>query len=412
MNLIVDLSLFCILVLNTLLHAIGAYFLLKLYRDGKGTTQRIYFLNLSIAEVFLNLMEVLDRIPEMMSHTDEDISQIKINKNQTEHCIEDTKSDNHITKITEDMYELCQKIILHEMHSNSEYSSVLLYIQHYATLLYLTGLWLVLYLTMTYVTLDRLLMVKLAFRYKTYWTLKKSRYLVYTTWVVCMMVPFGIAIGELFYKFHYQDVIYEYLFPTLDFIYISFATTTYTYIFIRFIKSSQMSHKVSGTTIQSRRRRRSSALLFKDSKFYTTILLVLTFLVFIVVPNLIYLMLGMHREHTEHLETLSAFMHNKDNIVFDLCRFSYAIASCLHFFIYIFVLPEVKLFFHNTTPRLPCMLRSCFKRRALERTDLRQMNALGHGTTNDARQRKMNCVQTETKRNRMRLGSNEVESML
>ena len=106
MNLAVDITLLTLVTVNTIMHTIGCGLLIYLYRRGRRNTQQIYFISLSTAELLLNLMEALQRIPEMLLHS-------TLNK------------------------------------------PVFKVVQHYSTLINLTGIWIIIYLTMVYITLDR-----------------------------------------------------------------------------------------------------------------------------------------------------------------------------------------------------------------------------------------------------------------
>ena len=50
------------------------------------------------------------------------------------------------------------------MGNNNSLPMMLAHIQHYATLINLTGIWVIVYLTMVFITLDRFLMVRLSLK--------------------------------------------------------------------------------------------------------------------------------------------------------------------------------------------------------------------------------------------------------
>lgn len=291
MNLTVDLFLFTFGFINTFMHSTGVCLLIYFYRTGKKDSQKVYFINLSIAEVLLNFMEILTGIPEMISHS-------------------------------------------------KELSIGFRYIQYYANLFNMTTVWVVLYLTMVYITADRLLTVRYGLKYKMYWRKKKANYLIITTWVACLTTSLIISITGFFIDFHYQDIFYKYIFPTIDFGYIILTVSTYSYIFHRHQKSYKMKNKFSRRRSRRRVRKITTSEAFRDSRFCTTILLVLTFIVFIIIPDLVYLFFGMEKAHFSHNSKPAADL--KSDILFDYCRVSYVIASTMDFFIYIFIQPAVK----------------------------------------------------------------------
>ena len=290
MNLTLDVFLFTLVLINTVLHSIGFCLLIILYRKGKKSSQQIYFINLSVAEALLNLMEVLTRIPEMFSHS------------------------HHLP-------------------------IVFLHIEHYAKIINLTGIWVIIYSTMVYVTVDRFLTVRIGIKQRIYWTKKKVTCLLSATWVICLLTSLSISIIEIFHHFHYQPLFYKYFYPSIDFGYIILAISVYSYIFYRHQKSCKMKHKWSKRSLRLRTKSTTTEA-FRESRFYTTILLVLTFLLFIIIPDLVYMFFGMQHEHFNHSNGITE--GGESNILFDLCRLSYAIASTVDFFIYIFFQPAVQ----------------------------------------------------------------------
>ena len=108
-----------------------------------------------------------------------------------------------------------------------------------------------------------------------------------------------------------------------------------------------MQDKCTKRTRHLQRRRSTATDAFRQSRFYTTILLVLNFLIFIIVPDLTYMFHGMDHDDTVegyHTKKNIVFEHSNhdSNVIFDLSRLSYAVASTINFFIYIFVQPAVR----------------------------------------------------------------------
>lgn len=289
MNIVLDIALSGLGMVNSFLHILGFYILLRRYKKSTKNPQKIYILNLSIFEIILNLLGNLARVPEMLTHSKE------------------------VTK-------------------------VITFVQHYATLFNLTGAWIITYLTMIYITIDRFLVVYLGFRYSLYWTKRKALYVVNLTWACCALFSISIAVGEFFLHFHYQDVFYKYFYPTMDFLYLVIVISVYVYIFYRYQKSFKLQHKVSKRTL-NKRNASTAQEAFYQSRFYTSILLVFTFLFFIVIPDLTYMFFGPKSANRSHDERSHGY---ESNLLFDICRFSYGIASSLNFFIYIFLQPDVR----------------------------------------------------------------------
>ena len=140
---------FILVLTNIIANGIGAVLLITHHRNNNNNPQAIYLINLSILQVLLNLIEMLERIPEMISHT---------------------------------------------MELSSFWNNV----QHYGTIVNLTGVWLARYLTIVYVTIDRFFMVRLGFKYQEYFQPKVAKYLVLVTWIITVFIPVSICIIDLF----------------------------------------------------------------------------------------------------------------------------------------------------------------------------------------------------------------------
>lgn len=326
MNLALDLFLFGLVLVNTFIHSIGASLLIILYRKRKKrSTQEIYLINLSISEILLNFMEILKRIPEMFSHA-------------------------------------------------NKIATVFKYIQHYATVINLTGIWMVRYVTMIYITVDRLLMVRFGLKYQTCWMKKRPKYLIIAKWVICLSIPLCICVCEFLVDFHYQPVFYKYVFPTIDFGYIILAISVYSYMFYRHQKSYKMKNKYTKRRL-SKQRLSTTTDAFVDSRFYTTILLVFSFSIFIIIPDLTYMFLGMQQIHFFHGSNTLA--DNQSDILFDLCRVSYAIASTIDFFIYIFIRPDVQAILCKKCHQLRPIINKKYKSRSNVKISIELLHVAG-----------------------------------
>lgn len=288
MTLAVDLALFILALINTILNSIGACVLIILYLKEKSYTQETYLINLSILEVLTNLVELIKRVPEMFSHIIETSLSIK-------------------------------------------------YLSHYAAVGTFTGIRVAHYFITACITIDRFLMIRLSFYYRTHGRHKSVRCVLFLMWLLCLLIPVTICVAESKTDFHYQPVFYRYIYPSLDIGYVILAIVVYSYIFYRYQKSYKMDcRKISGRPL----RRSTTTEAFVDSRFYTTILLVINFVVFVIIPDATYMFVGIRKEHHFHHGNLIA--ESQSDVLLDICRISFAVSSFFNFFIYIFFKPTMQ----------------------------------------------------------------------
>ena len=224
----------CLNCINIVLHGIGFCLLLALYKRGEKSSQRLYLLNLSLAELLQNFLRLLIHsiVLQRISHSFRTIGRIG-------HCI------LYVTNTG--IYYLC-------------FSAVFL----------LTG--------------DRLLCVGM--RYPKVWNLQKILNIIKCTWVFNLLVSLGIFLYTYFLREDNElarkvDVILTIYVPTTLFItFLVFAIFTYTVMFYKFLSSSRV-------TQRNRISSHSILYTFRQSKFFVSIIIISTFLFLMVIPGLI-----------------------------------------------------------------------------------------------------------------------------
>ena len=216
-----------------LFHSCGLYLLNSLLKDGRLEVCHIYIMNLGATEIILNMnFLVLYVVRTINEYNDAILNYKQANK-----------------------YLL---LIMQTVVSFSYYVSMLL------------------------ITIDKALDVRLNIRYPIYCTFKTAKYFVCGTWIVGSVIFISIAIGHEVSGFSYQATI-GYAHLTLDFTFICVAVFSYGYIFHKFRQTREIP-----TASQSCTSRQNIFQVFRNSRFFVAGLLILSFLVLLIFPDLLF----------------------------------------------------------------------------------------------------------------------------
>ena len=232
-----------LIMLNIIFHSIGCYLLLKLYKNGKENVQQIYLINLSITHTLGNMFQLISRVLLMVKNGD--------------------------------TAYFCIIVILLTLFTFSYYMS------------------------MVYITVDKALDILLNIKYPLYWNEHRAKYLVYLTWLV------GVLTSVFVFVLHYvgnitveniADHMFLYVYPLFDFTFVVLAVLCYSFLFHKY-KQSRFSpccpqNNVKIFNCKFRAVTGRVLKIFRTSNFYISVLLILTFLIFMVIPNLVYLVYG------------------------------------------------------------------------------------------------------------------------
>ena len=151
-------------------------------------------------------------------------------------------------------------------------------------------MWLMYYLSMIYISLDKMFIIRFHLKYPIYCSLARAKILLATTWtfVVCLFVSVLILhIAEV--SDYYPYIWYVYF--VLDVVFIGVAVSTFAFIFNKYnntrippsvYPTSSMSKKLLHTSFSSRFKS------FRRSSFFIVVLRILSFLVFKVSSNLLF----------------------------------------------------------------------------------------------------------------------------
>ena len=252
MNYALIYSLLFLNVLNVLLHAIGVYLLISLYRTCKYRTQQLYLIHLSISEALINFLEICRTVPELIKFT------------------------GH------------SKVIVEE-------------IRYYILVVSFTGISIVYYFDMIYLTFDKLMDIVLNIKYPVYWNESKTKYLLIMTWVIGLFSCVSVSICHRYFGFKWEQAFFKYFYPPIEFVFIVLALTTYAFIFRKYAQA----HRKSPGIVFRRSKKLNAFQLFRRSRFYIAVLLIITFLLLFVVPDLTYLFVGiLQNKKSELLSTI------------------------------------------------------------------------------------------------------------
>lgn len=293
-NAIIALSL---KVANICIHSVGIYILRCLQLYGRGDVQTIYTLNLSVTELIINVLSFVRNLLKL-----------------TPYAI--FKTD-------------CFKFIV--MYS---------YIVDY------TVLKLSLYLTMIVLTLDRLLLVVLGVFYPLYWNTRKAKMTVIFIWIVavtlcvCTSIQYDRAMtyvhqnstNENLGKYKSSKRVNNYFFlmanfvtVCIDFMFLTMAIISYGMIFHRLKQSQQGRYPYWG---DKNNKTYSLWYIFRKSRFYSALFLILTFVAFVIPADLVWAFYS---------------MKNSNKAVELLTTASYALSYLADGIIYIFMNNNVKM---------------------------------------------------------------------
>ena len=217
-----------------------------------------------------------------------------------------------------------------------------------------TGVALIFYLVMIYLTFDRFMEIALNIKYPLYWSRKKANRLLIATWIISGTVATIVCLARGLVNFNWEPYVYIYFFPTMEIAFLVLAITTYSFIFKKF-RTTRIFPALTSTTDplpvpstveredeipdpkqsrksmahQERRRRRSSIYIFRRSKFFIPALLILTFLVFMASADLALMFATVTGQRVS--EELTSFVF-----------ISYAISNLCDAVIYIFLQKDVR----------------------------------------------------------------------
>lgn len=292
--------------MNILLHGVGVYLLIYLYTRGKLSVQNILILNLSFTELIMNSLEVIRAILSIL---------IEYNVSPS----------------------VCNEF------------------KKYLLITMFSGISIVFYIGMFYITLDRLTCITLSLHYKIYCTLTRAKFVLLVTWICAVLICFLFNLAYYLCDFDWEGLLYKFVFPILEFAFILLALITYILIFRKYSHSESALFRQRGIT-GFNVKPKSKVVLFQESRFFVAVVLIFTFILFMVIPDLVLLFVGViDGKMSEELMTA--------------CWISYAISNMADACIYIFIQERMKKL-------LMLKLKRMFQQRVHPQTGFTLRNAL------------------------------------
>ena len=198
-------------------------------------------------------------------------------------------------------------------------------IQSYVMIVMFNGISIVYYLDMFYLTFDRLVDILLNIKYPLFWNEVKAARLVLATWLLGAIISVVVSLLYHLMGYKWEDQSFKYCYPILNFGFITLAFVTYSFIFRKF----KQTRSSPSQTESNKKPRLTSFQVFRNSRFYLSGLLVMTFVTFIVVPDVIYLF-------------VAVVYGNGTDLLLIGCWISYSISNLSDALIYIFAQHSVR----------------------------------------------------------------------
>lgn len=268
-ELAVRISLSLLVILNILLHSFGIHLLRKFERKERDP-HFIFIINLSIVEITINISSLFVLVLQSFLCSDP------------------------VQRIV-DVVHIAEHTLLN----------------------------FVFYMNIILLTVNKLLEILFHMKYPIYLNTQNVRRIIVTMWIIGFVVFLAIIL-----LFELTDFDYEafdrYYFIMSDFLVLAIVTTSYGFIFYKYVESRRYK--------PSQRRVSTESLyhIFRHSKFHISVCIVVSFVLFLVIPDLL-------------LECLRTY-HRNDNVdvIMFIVAFLYAFLYTFHALIYIFVQPKVK----------------------------------------------------------------------
>ena len=243
-----------------MLHVLGCYLLTCQYRNGLQNTQQLFLINLSVSEGALNFLQLLT------NHVDPTSSGL----------INNLKAGNIST--TNHVHRLSSSDI------SSSPSTVATMIRHYIKTVRGYGFTTMYFLTMIYLTFDKLLDIYLNIRYHLFWNERRTKKLIVVTWCITLTSAILVSVAYHFTGFNDHETLDLYVYPTLDVIFLFIASLTYVFIFHKYKKSRipPVPMNINQSAV-----RLSTFKVFQKSRFYIPVLLITSFIIFVAIPDFI-----------------------------------------------------------------------------------------------------------------------------
>lgn len=131
------------------------------------------------------------------------------------------------------------------------------------------------FLAMIYMTVDRFLEIRLNIVYPVVWKYRYTKGVIFVTWVACGVFSVVILLSELPSRKRMEWIIFVYFYPIFESVFLALSVSIYGYIFVKLKQNSCHVYKKHSGLMKRR----------KKKHFYVPALIVLSFFVFIMIPD-------------------------------------------------------------------------------------------------------------------------------
>lgn len=156
-------------------------------------------------------------------------------------------------------------------------------VQHHLAILSETMMTLMYYATMFHITIERIIAVRSRMKYQYQNTIKRCKITLAITWIIGVIIGLIFCLLHAVYDYYYAPYNF-YIYIVINVSFIIVAVYTYLMLFVE--------HKNSVFLRQQNHKRKSSIIeVYQESRFHIPIMLMSSFLILVVVPDIVYVVL-------------------------------------------------------------------------------------------------------------------------
>ena len=207
-----------------------------------------------------------------------------------------------LAKVKSDNVKRSQKYLLISLYSNElaySISTVIIIllprelhitwiVKHFLVLIRGALILAMYHMIMIYITLDRFFEILLNIKYPLYCSPRRVLYLILGSLLIWTFIAVVTAVTWFFYRWNTTVIFHLYVYPVLMTVFIVCFFVTYTYIFQILRKNWKRKKSLQRQLDQGSQRTRSQANTGRfKSKLYIPTLIIITFFIFVCVPNVI-----------------------------------------------------------------------------------------------------------------------------
>lgn len=197
------------------------------------------------------------------------------------------------------------------------------------------------YMNMFYIVIDKTMQVFLNLKYHLYWNIKKARRLEIFTWIGGFGTTVGFCVSFHKFGFDFRKNFVVYFRPVNDVLFVITVIACYSYIFFKYksTRDAPVTHVVSST---SRQTSTTTFTIFCNSRFFLSVCLVSTFIMFVIIPDVVLIFITIENDV------------NKSQVRNGIVTFVIIISYIVDAIIYILLNHKVQQIFYKKLRKLNC----------------------------------------------------------